>query len=237
MPNRYLREGIISSPRVNALSRGAELLYRRLHSVVDDYGRYFGSPGTIRAGCWPLCPERVSDDEIVEWLRECSKGSRPLIVCYEVDSLRYIEITNFRQTLRSASKFPPNPATKVQKVSKPAENGKSKHPATTEELGRFPEWWKVWSEVRGTNHHTQAYSAWVSVVQPDLVDAVFECVKSYLASLENPNKGYNPENFLLEQAKDRFSARWPARVAPAKATANEKAKLEWEKRHGPKNTS
>ena len=51
MPNRILREGILSSERVDALSEGAEILYRRLMSVVDDYGRYFAHPTLIRSAC------------------------------------------------------------------------------------------------------------------------------------------------------------------------------------------
>ncbi len=38
----------------------------------------------------------------------------------------------------------------------------------------------------------------------------FECTASYLQSLDNPSRGYHPENFLTEQAKDKFQARWPA---------------------------
>ena len=44
MPNRILRDGILMSPRVNVLSSEAELFYRRLMSVVDDYGRFSAHP-------------------------------------------------------------------------------------------------------------------------------------------------------------------------------------------------
>ena len=36
MPNRILREGILTSERVNALSWEAEVFYRRLMSAVDE---------------------------------------------------------------------------------------------------------------------------------------------------------------------------------------------------------
>jgi hypothetical protein len=39
MPNRELREGILTSERINALTFPAEVFYRRLMSVVDDFGR------------------------------------------------------------------------------------------------------------------------------------------------------------------------------------------------------
>jgi hypothetical protein len=40
MPVRILREGILTSERVDTLSPAAEVFYRRLMSVVDDFGRF-----------------------------------------------------------------------------------------------------------------------------------------------------------------------------------------------------
>ncbi len=48
MPNRILREGILTSERVNLLSWEAEVFYRRLMSVVDDYGRFHAHPALLR---------------------------------------------------------------------------------------------------------------------------------------------------------------------------------------------
>ena len=81
-------------------------MYRRLMSVVDDYGRYHGSPLTIRAGCWPTCPEKINHSEVVDWLEECCRGPKPLIVLYSVDGAKYLQITDFKQQTRSKSKFP-----------------------------------------------------------------------------------------------------------------------------------
>ncbi len=39
MPNRIIREGILTSEAVNSLSWEAEVFFRRLLSVVDDFGR------------------------------------------------------------------------------------------------------------------------------------------------------------------------------------------------------
>lgn len=106
MPSRIVREGINSSARVNRLSFGAELLYRRLMSVADDYGRFYASPVTIRASCWPLCPEKVTEKNITEWLIECLQGDKPLLSGYEVDGAKYILIQDFGQQIRTKSKFP-----------------------------------------------------------------------------------------------------------------------------------
>lgn len=109
MPTRIVREGIISSARVNALSTGAEVFYRRLLNVVDDYGRYHGSVVTLRGACWPTCPDKVKERELAKWLGELLRGDRPLIRSYNIAGSVYIEIQDFEQQTRSKSKFPPPP--------------------------------------------------------------------------------------------------------------------------------
>lgn len=111
MPNRIVREGINSSERVNDLSFGAELLYRRLMSVVDDFGRYHAAPVTIRAACWPTCPGKITDEQILSWLAELQQADDPLIVIYVVKKSTYLVLNNFKQQCRTASKFPPPPTT------------------------------------------------------------------------------------------------------------------------------
>lgn len=81
----------------------------------------------------------------------------------------------------------------------------------------FSRWWDEWAAVRGTANQNYAATAWTSVVTVDLLTDVMLCTRSYLQSGKcNDGHGYNPENFLLEQAKQKFTARWPARAAPAK---------------------
>lgn len=104
MPSRILREGIITSEPVNLLSEPAENLYRRLMSVVDDYGRYYGNPTLIRAACYPLRINQTTDKDIESRLGEMQKHG--LVVQYGVNGKKYIEISNFNQRQRSDSKFP-----------------------------------------------------------------------------------------------------------------------------------
>lgn len=106
MPTRIVREGINSSPRINALSRGAELLYRRLMSVVDDYGRYYGATHTVIGGCWPTNPSAATASEVEAWLSECAAGEKPLLTMYEVNGCKYLQLNDFGQRTRSKSKFP-----------------------------------------------------------------------------------------------------------------------------------
>jgi hypothetical protein len=106
MPSRILREGINSSARILALSPGAEILYRRLMSVVDDYGRYHAAPQTVLAGCWPTMPDKVCLQDVSNWLTECTQGARPLLTLYTHDGATYLQVTDFNQTIRTKSKFP-----------------------------------------------------------------------------------------------------------------------------------
>ncbi len=110
MPSRIIREGINSSARINALSPGAEILYRRLMSVVDDYGRFYASPTAIRGACWPTTRTPPCEQDVSKWLTEClqiaSNCSTAPITLYEVAGCRYLQITDFNQKIRSKSKFP-----------------------------------------------------------------------------------------------------------------------------------
>lgn len=107
MPSRMLRDGILTSDRVNALSLGAEVLYRRLMSVVDDYGRFDGRTAIVRAACYPLRIDAVSEAEIDGWIAECADVR--LLARYEVDGRQYLALADFKQRIRGASKWPAPP--------------------------------------------------------------------------------------------------------------------------------
>lgn len=105
MPNRILREGILSSERINSLTPNAELFYRRLMSVVDDFGRYTANTTLLRASCYPLKLDSVKEDSISKHLAECV-GAR-LIVLYTVADKAYLELQDFKQQVRAKeSKYP-----------------------------------------------------------------------------------------------------------------------------------
>lgn len=109
MPNRILREGILTSRRVNRLKPQAEVFYRRLMSVVDDFGRYWADPSLLRAGCFPLRIDEVREADIVRLLAEVQQAD--LIALYAVEGESYLELLDFRQQRRAkSSKFPQPPA-------------------------------------------------------------------------------------------------------------------------------
>ena len=109
MPNRIVRDGILFSVAISKLSPTAELLYRKLLSVADDYGRFYASPPEILiSSCYPLQVRDISREDIAKWLKELVAGK--LIEIYETDGKSTLEIKKFQQRLRaSKSKFPENP--------------------------------------------------------------------------------------------------------------------------------
>jgi hypothetical protein len=108
MPNRIVREAILSSERIAALGWPEEVFYRRLMSIVDDYGRTEANAQLLRARCYPLQTDQVRAADIARWMAACQKAG--VILCYEVGGKQYLEVLNFGQQQRSASKCPPPPA-------------------------------------------------------------------------------------------------------------------------------
>jgi hypothetical protein len=99
----------LTSERVAKLGWAEEVFYRRLMSVVDDFGRYYATPMLIRAACYPLLIDKVSDADVGKWLAKCAEAA--LVSVYPApDGKRYLQMLDFRQQVRaSASKFPPMP--------------------------------------------------------------------------------------------------------------------------------
>jgi hypothetical protein len=104
MPSRVLREGLLDSDAIGAVSVGAELLFVRLLLLADDFGRYDGRVSVI---CRRAFVNRRSVDEhmTADWLHELDSAG--LVRLYEVDNKPYLELQNFRQRTRAqVSKYP-----------------------------------------------------------------------------------------------------------------------------------
>lgn len=130
MPNRILREGILTSEGVNALGWPEEVFYRRLMSVVDDFGRFYATPKIIRAACYPLHIDKVSDSDIGKWLTACVTAALVRVYPAE-DGKRYLELLNFRQQVRAKdSKFPAFDAQLVDTCAADATQASSKRAAS-----------------------------------------------------------------------------------------------------------
>lgn len=111
MPSRVLREGIITSEPVNALEWPEEVFYRRLHSVVDDFGRYSANPQLLRAAMYPLKLDAVKAADVEKWLAACERVG--LVRRYEAEGKHCLQVEKFEQRLRMAkSKYPAPPDTR-----------------------------------------------------------------------------------------------------------------------------
>lgn len=101
--------GILTSESVNRLSWPAEVFYRRLMSVVDDFGRYDGRPAVLRASLYALKVDRVSEPDIGKWIRECEEAA--LVRRYTVAAKPYLELLKFEQKVRAVKSKWPDPPT------------------------------------------------------------------------------------------------------------------------------
>lgn len=124
MPNRILREGIVTSERVNSLDWDAEVFYRRLMSVIDDFGRYTANAKLLLGTCYALKLDVVSLDDINRWLSECQKAD--LLRVYEVSGKPFLEVIDFKQQIRSKeSKYPSPDSGSPIECTAPAKQPKS----------------------------------------------------------------------------------------------------------------
>jgi hypothetical protein len=108
MPNRILREGILTSEKIAQLGWPEEVFYRRLLSIVDDYGRFEAGIQLLRSKCYPLQVDDVRVADITRWMAACQTAG--LILFYAVHDKQYLEVINFGQQQRTASKFPAPPS-------------------------------------------------------------------------------------------------------------------------------
>lgn len=108
-----LREGILTSERVDSLAAPAEVFYRRLMSVVDDFGRYYAKPELLLAALYPLRVGKVRNADIATWTRCVEKAG--LVRRYTANGKEYLELLDFRQQVRAKeSRFPDPPPENAQ---------------------------------------------------------------------------------------------------------------------------
>lgn len=118
MPTRLIREGIISSERVDLLDAAAEVFYRRLLNKVDDHGLYDGRPSILRANLYPLRIDRVREADISRSLAACQGAG--LIVLYENGGKPYLMALDTGWDKRSKPKYPlPDESIPTQPLTDP----------------------------------------------------------------------------------------------------------------------
>jgi len=113
MPCRYIRDGFLTSEKVDLLSAESERFFFRLLLVIDDYGRYLANKRILKSTCYPL-KESIGPEEVGKWLAECVAAG--LVTLYAVDGKKYVHVPNFTQNPRAKkSKYPePQPQNCMQ---------------------------------------------------------------------------------------------------------------------------
>lgn len=103
-----MRSGILTSDAVNTLTYPQEVFYRRLMSIVDDFGRYDGRIKILKAALYPLRLDQVRDADLLSWIRATEEAG--LVRVYTVQDKDYVQIEKFDQRLRAKhSKWPEPP--------------------------------------------------------------------------------------------------------------------------------
>lgn len=107
MPNRILKDSICTSPNIDALGREAEVFFYRLLVQCDDYGRMDARPAILRAKCYPLQIDKVSQDDVKRWLGELVRAN--LVIPYNIDGADYLQMRTWekhQQVRAKRSKYP-----------------------------------------------------------------------------------------------------------------------------------
>ena len=104
MPNRLLKEGIVDSSAIDALSADEEVFFYRLLVVSDDFGRMDARLPILKSKCFPLKDSPKMLEKIESWLQSLVR--QLLVKRYQVDGKPYLEILKWEQRIRSKGKYP-----------------------------------------------------------------------------------------------------------------------------------
>jgi len=106
MSNRIIKESICTSQTLSNISIGANLLFHRLTTKADDHGCFDARTKIIRGGIFPLMMERVSENDIDDWLLELQAVDCIRMWVHTDNNVRFGLFPNFsdHQIVRSLHK-------------------------------------------------------------------------------------------------------------------------------------
>lgn len=111
MPNRIIKESIVSSDNLNELTPEQEVFFYRLMVICDDFGRMDARPQILLAKCFPLKTSTIKLAKINEWLDALIQHD--LVQLYDVDGKSYLIMSSWdkhQQKRAKKSKYPEPPA-------------------------------------------------------------------------------------------------------------------------------
>ena len=106
MPNRVLREVLLTSRKIDQLESQEFEFYIRLMLLVDDYGRYVADPVILRSRACPL-REGLKSMQVRKWVDRLAEVG--LILLYRSKGESFLQITNWSQRMRAAVSRYPSP--------------------------------------------------------------------------------------------------------------------------------
>lgn len=242
MPNRIIREGILTSDRVEQLDAPAEVFYRRLMSKVDDHGLYDARPSILRTSLYPLRVDKVKEADIAKWLAACQKAG--LVACYQNEGRALLQMLHTRWQTRSDPKYPlPSDANSSQVISAANSCAQTQ---TNEHLvgvvvegvvanvvgdvgatGLFADFWRAYPKKVGKPEALRAFAK----LEPEqtLLD---EMLRALAWQRESDGWRKDGGQYIPNPATWLNQARWtdePVRVAPYETPKAKAARLEAEK--------
>ncbi len=108
MPNRIIKESICTSDNLDGLTAEEERFFYRLMVQVDDFGRMDARPAILRAACFPLKTERITNDHIKKWLTTLAQAD--LIQLYTVEGKPYLQFTTWERHQQRRAKYSKYPS-------------------------------------------------------------------------------------------------------------------------------
>ncbi len=107
MPQRLIRDGILTSDTFHRLTKPQKLFFFYLMLTADDYGLYDARPSILRAKLFPLELDTVSIRDVQGYHAACVESG--LVKEYMVEGKPYGKIEKFGQQAKSKPKFPHPP--------------------------------------------------------------------------------------------------------------------------------
>jgi hypothetical protein len=103
------------SEKMLQVSVHAERFFIRLIMKVDDYGCFHANTSLLKANLFPLLLDVIREADISRWTTECHKAG--LIVLYEAEGKKYLQINDFKQRLdRAKNKYPLPPSNDSREI-------------------------------------------------------------------------------------------------------------------------
>jgi hypothetical protein len=122
MPQRFLKPGIVTSPRLARCSPWAQLLFYKLLNLVDDYARYDAHPLVLARAAFPYGDNKgrtIKEAQIEAWLGELEaarleSADDPCLRRYRVNGTRYLFLHRWTERSRNLYSRYPSPAEDVE---------------------------------------------------------------------------------------------------------------------------